>query len=162
MENASPKIKLIFTTNELINYAYKHAPVESMNGRPPLEEIISSQPLNNFYSDNILNPETYYLTYIYYKTKDLNGNNIITGYGYLTVDVSKPLSVRSVFTITNLSAQILSSKLFGLPPLKLDNFSHQENVKLYNNETGETANLIFTINQIDDNYVITIETSPEC
>jgi hypothetical protein len=148
-------IKLQFSIENLVNYAYEHAPVTSMSGKPPLREIITIEPLQNL---NYSGPDsqTYILTYIYYNSEQTNGNPLINGYGYLTYPTHNSTSVRSVFTVTSNTSEILSRHLF-YPEEEFDstvlNNGQPENVFMYNNETGETVPLTLSIN----NGIVTIE-----
>lgn len=150
----SLKLKIKFSISDLVNYAYQHAPVKSMSNRPPLEEIITTQPLIN----EVDNDPThlYYLTYIYYKTTSMDGKPILNGYGYITCNFFNESSIRSVFTVTDYTTRILSGELFGLNntlgPIG-KTVQHNENVYFYNNDSEEVIKAILTIN----GDIVTIE-----
>jgi hypothetical protein len=153
--NNSTSIKLVFSIQNLVNFAYEHAPVTSMSGKPPLREIITIEPLQNLNYTGP-EPEIYYLTYIYYNVEQSDGSYEINGYGYLTYPTHNTTSVRSVFTVTGNTSTILSKHLFYpddvFDPSTLNN-GQPENVCMYSNETGETVNLTLSIN----NGIVTIE-----
>lgn len=148
-------IKLVFSIQNLVNFAYEHSPVTSMSGKPPLREIITIEPLINLNSSSSV-PETYYLTYIYYNVEDTNGNSQINGYGYLTYSTHDNNSVRAVWTISRSISEILSKNLF-YPDDSFDystlNSETPETLFLYNYHTGETAALTLNI----ENGIVTIE-----
>jgi hypothetical protein len=148
-------IKLVFSIQNLLNFAYEHSPVTSMSGKPSLREIITIEPLQNLNSSGS-EPETYYLTYIYYNVEQLDGTYKINGYGYLTYSSHDNNSVRAVFTISSSIAEILSKKLF-YPDDAVDystlNSETPETLFLYSNHTGETAALTLNI----ENGIVTIE-----
>jgi len=122
------KFGVKFTISDLIHYAYEHAPVPSMDGKPPLREIITIQPLRNIFDYNL--NHTYFLTYIYYKTGDS-----FNGYGYLTCTFFRQNSVRAMVVVTQRTTKILASKLFGET---LDNIpgDHEEPLNLYDIYSG--------------------------
>ena len=147
------QIKLQFSVNGLINFAYRHSPVVSMSNKSPLEEIITTQPLINLY----VNDEThiYYLTYVFYKTEDNEGNPIINGTGYITTNFIKN-SVRSVFNVTSSTTHLLANELFGLEPVPLTK-NVTENLYLFNNNDGQTANLSISVEQVGNDRIVTIQ-----
>jgi hypothetical protein len=157
IQNNDIKIKLKFSINDLVNYAYCHSPVVSMSCKAPLQEIITTQPLVNLYDDDD-KTRIFYLTYIYYKTEDKDRTPILNGYGYLTCNFFQNTSYRSIFTVTSITTQLLSNVLFGLDPIPLTNGNYSENVYLLNNNTGETDYLVLSVKQVDDDRIVTIET----
>jgi len=113
-----------FTVTGLREYAYKHAPVHSMSGKPSLEEIITIQPLHNIFDSG--NDKTYFLTYIFYKTGDS-----FNGYGYLTCKSFQGTSIRGMIVVTPLTTEILAHNLFTNTPYpNIPNY-HHENIYIY-------------------------------
>ena len=151
-------LKIQFSIIGLREYAYQHAPVQSMATSPtraPLQEIITTQPLVNQYDSD--GTHIFYLTYIYYLTYDINDPSkpILNGYGYLTCNFFQESSVRAVFTVTDFTTRILSGALFGIGNgYPGSNIQHSENVYMFNNNSGKTINLVLTIN----NDIVTIQT----
>jgi hypothetical protein len=148
-------IKLVFSIQNLVNFAYEHSPVTSMSGKPSLREIITIEPLINL-NNTSSTPETYYLTYIYYNVEQTDGTFAINGYGYLTYSTHDNNSVRAVWTVSTSISEILSGQLF-YPDATFDystlNSESPETLFLYNNHIGETAALTLTI----ENGIVTIE-----
>jgi len=156
--NYNKGLKLVFSINELINYAYQHSPVVSMATPPKasLEEIITTQPLINLYDTD--GTHLFYLTYIYYKTEDELGNPILNGYGYLTCNFFQDTSVRSVFTVTAITTQLLSNTLFGLQAIPIPNDNYSENVYMFNNNNGQTDHFVLSVKEVGNDRIVTIET----
>lgn len=145
------KFGVKFTISGLINYAYEHAPVPSMSGKPPLREIITIQPLKNIFD---MNPQhTYFLTYIYYKTGDS-----FNGYGYLTCTFFRQNSVRAMVVVTQRTTNILASKLFDKDnSINTLHGDHQEPLNIYDMYTGTTIPLTIYIR---DGEFVTITNEP--